>query len=294
MDKSRVLVICNPTAGRFAKGKGLLERCKRVLRGLGAVVDTEVTEAPGHAEELAGLAGDRLVIVVGGDGTVHEVVNGLPATAALGIVPAGTSNVFAGELKLPWRLESACGRAMRGKARRVDLGVAENAAGELRRFAIMAGMGFDADALTLAAARPGLKRRLGKLAYPVAGWHVYLRRGLPRLGLQVEADTIPARYAAVFNTRTFYGTHSLARDASCEDGRLDLCVIGEAGIKTCASVVARFFADLPLDGLVLSRQVREVAAAGDDAPVRVHLDGEAWGELPARFFVEPGALPVMC
>lgn len=287
-------MIWNATAGRLTKGTGLLQRCERVLRGLGAVVDTEVTEASGHAEELARLAGDRLVIVVGGDGTVHEVVNGLPATAALGIVPAGTCNTLARELGVPWKLESACERAMTGKARRVDLGVAENTVGERRRFAIMAGMGFDADALTLVAARPRLKRRLGKLVYPVAGWQAYLRRGLPRLGLQVEADTISARYAAVFNTRTFYGNHSLARDASCEDGRLDLCVVGEAGIKTCASVVARFFADLPLDGLVLSRQVHEVVAAGDDTPIRVHLDGEAWGELPARFFVESGALPVIC
>lgn len=73
---------------------------------------------------------------------------------------------------------------MTGKARRLDLGVAENTVGERRRFAIMAGMGFDADALTLVAARPRLKRRLGKLVYPVAGSQVYLQRGLPRLGLQ--------------------------------------------------------------------------------------------------------------
>jgi diacylglycerol kinase (ATP) len=282
-------LISNPCAGHGAA----TARCAELLRRDGAEVEIRTTEGPGHATDLAASAGDRLVVAAGGDGTVNEVINGLPEGATLGIIPLGTGNSLARELGLPLEPEAAFERVITGEVRRVDLGVATNAVGEDRRFACMAGVGFDAHALALIESRPALKRRLGVLAYPVVGWSVYLRRGLPHIDLSFHGRTLRARYAAVFNTRTFWGSHSLARSASCCDGDLDLCTVGEAGIVSCLSITVRFFADLPLNGLVPSHEVREVVAESE-SQVHVHLDGEVWGELPMRFGIKAGALRVVC
>ena len=79
------------------------------------------TEHPNHATELAALAGDRLVVAAGGDGTVNEVLNGLSPDSTLGILPLGTANVLARELGLPLDTEEACRRILDGEISRVDL-----------------------------------------------------------------------------------------------------------------------------------------------------------------------------
>ena len=101
------VIIGNPNSGR-AGSKGYLERCAEILRSGGLGVEVLNTEHPDHATELASLAGDRLVIAAGGDGTINEVINGLGKEATLGILPLGTANVLARELGLPLDTERAC------------------------------------------------------------------------------------------------------------------------------------------------------------------------------------------
>src|SRR5215210_2769777 len=109
MEAREAIIIGNPKAGRH-KGKDQLKRCAEILRSGGLDIEVWPTERPQHATELVALAGSRLIIAAGGDGTVNEVVNGLDVNAALGILPFGTANVLARELGLPLRVEVACQR----------------------------------------------------------------------------------------------------------------------------------------------------------------------------------------
>src|SRR5829696_7946649 len=163
------VIIGNPNSGR-AGSKGSLERCAKVLRSGGLSVEVLNTERPDHATELATLAEDRLVVAAGGDGTINEVINGLDREATLGILPLGTANVLARELGLPLDVGLACERILRGERARVDLGVATNREGIERRFACMAGIGFDAKVVH--AVTPRMKRYLRGLAFPLAAFKV--------------------------------------------------------------------------------------------------------------------------
>src|SRR5918912_4572011 len=120
---TEAIIIGNPKAGR-ARRRDLLKRCAEILSSGGLEVEVWPTEHPQHATELATLAGSRLVVAAGGDGTVNEVVNGLVRDATLGVLPLGTANVLARELGLPLKVDEACKRILSGREIRIDVGVA--------------------------------------------------------------------------------------------------------------------------------------------------------------------------
>src|SRR5258706_11773508 len=160
MDKH--FVIFNPAA------RG--EKSQRVRRFLESKAGHSVTVAPteraGDARLLAARAvqeGFRIIVAAGGDGTINEVVNGIGTSdAALGVLPLGTVNVFAHELRIPRRIEAAWQVIQTGAMRTIDLARAE-AGGATRHFVQLAGVGFDAQAVR--AATWGLKKKIGPLHF---------------------------------------------------------------------------------------------------------------------------------
>jgi len=286
------VIIGNPNSGS-AGDEGFLEGFADTLRAGGLTVEVLNTERPDHATELAATAGDRLVIAAGGDGTVNEVLNGLSEGATLGILPLGTANVLARELGLPLEPEAACGRILTGSAFRMDVGVATDGEGTGRRFACMAGIGFDADVIREVG--PRLKRYLRSLAFPIAALKVYLRGGLPELRV-VDGDTTHvAQFAVVANGRYYGGEFETAEDASLTSGGLEVVLIEKVGLLARPDVLARILAKKPLDRTMksfASRGIRAESEAGG-ARVPVQIDGEVWGELPMSFRVEPAAVAVI-
>ena len=173
------VIIGNPNSGR-AGDEEYLERFAEILRSGDLRVEVLNTEHPNHATELASLAGDRLVVAAGGDGTVNEVLNGLSPEATLGVLPLGTANVLARELGLPLDPSEACWRILEGERSRVDFGVATDDAGAERRFACMAGIGFDAK--VIGAVTPRLKRYLRTVAFQLTAFKVFCREQVPHAG----------------------------------------------------------------------------------------------------------------
>ena len=254
------------------------------------------TERPNHATALAAAAGDRLVIAAGGDGTVNEVLNGLSEGATLGILPLGTANVLARELGLPLAPEAACERILTGETFRMDVGVAIDEEGVGRRFACMAGIGFDADVVREVG--PRLKRYLRSLAFPLAALKVYLRGGLPKLRI-VGGDTGDAghvaRFAVVANGRYYGGDFETAEDASLTSGGLEVVLVEKVGLIVRPDVLAGILAKKPLDRTMksfTSGGVRAEAVAGGTR-VPVQIDGEVWGKLPMSFRVEAASVEVI-
>ncbi|MCC7275062.1 MAG: hypothetical protein IT561_20510 [Alphaproteobacteria bacterium] len=160
-DTGRLLVIHNPTAGprRARRLAAALDR----LAARGRPLTLRRTSCRGDAETIARAAAAdpriRAIVVAGGDGTIDEAINGIAGGhAVLGILPLGTANVLAHELAIGDRLDTAARILDAGRERAIRLGIVAG-----RRFAMMAGAGYDA--WVVARVDPALKRRLGKGAY---------------------------------------------------------------------------------------------------------------------------------
>ena len=287
---SEAVIIGNPNSGR-AGSKGYLERCAKVLRDGGLEVEILNTERPDHATELASLAGDRLVVAAGGDGTINEVINGLSKEATLGIIPLGTANVLARELRLPLDAERACERLLRGKRVRIDLGVATNREGVERRFACMAGVGFDAHVVR--AVTPRLKRYLRSLAFALTAFKVLFREDLPWVQVIHGETTHLTRFAIVANAHHYGGDFRVSRSALLTSGELEVVMVGHVSVLLRPDILGRILARRPLNRFLRSFAAMELRACAPGAEVPVQLDGEIWGSLPMSFRVEPGAIEVL-
>jgi diacylglycerol kinase (ATP) len=290
MNHKEVVIIGNPTAGSNRR-EYRLKRCAEILASSGLEVEVWPTERPQHATELATLADARFVVAAGGDGTINEVVNGLSKDTTLGVLPFGTANVLARELRLPLRAEAACERILTGTESRIDVGVATNQEGVERRFTCMAGMGFDAHVVNEVA--PHLKRSLKSLAFALAAFKVYLEGDLPGLHIVHDGTAHVSQFAIVANGHYYGGDFRSAEDASLTDGKLEVVLVDRVSKILRPDILTRILAKKPLDRSMRSFSTRELRAKSPGAQVPVQLDGEAWGRLPMSFRIEPAALKVM-
>lgn len=288
--QGEAVIIGNPASGRVSMRK--LKQCAEMLDRSGIRAEIWPTERPEHATELATLAGARLVVAAGGDGTINEVINGLHRDARLGILPLGTANVLARELGIPLNLERACRRILAGEAVRIDLGIARNASGVERRFACMAGIGFDASVVL--AVTPGIKRRLRRTAFALMAFKVFLTSEIPPFEVFCGGERRRARFAIVANGRNYGGDFWSAEHASLTNGRLEVVLVERVRSLLRPDILAHILAKRPLSRRMPSVSVPRVEASPlGNAVVPVQLDGEAWGQLPMSFRVEPSALAVL-
>jgi YegS/Rv2252/BmrU family lipid kinase len=284
------VIIGNPNSGR-AGDEGYLKRFAKVLRSGGLSVEVLNTEHPNHATELATLAGDRLVIAAGGDGTVNEVLNGLSPGATLGILPLGTANVLARELGLPLDAEAACRRILDGEVSRVDYGVATDEHGTERRFACMAGIGFDAKVVSTVT--PRLKRFLRGLAFAITAFRVLFGNRFPNLEIADGDEVHVARFAIVANGHYYGGDYRVTGPGLLTSGEFETILVERVSVLLRPDVFAWIMARRPLNRAMKSFASTEVSARAPGAEVPVQLDGELWGELPMSFRIEPAALNVI-
>jgi diacylglycerol kinase (ATP) len=286
---SYAVIIGNPNSGR-AGSRGYLERCAKILGSGGLEVEVLNTECPDHATELASSTEAPLVIAAGGDGTINEVINGLDSDATLGIVPLGTANVLARELGLPLDAEGACERILRGERARVDLGVATNREGVERRFACMAGIGFDAHVVR--AVTPRLKRYLRGLAFALMAFKVLAEKDFPTVRVVHGDKTHATRFAIVANAHHYGGDLRASSDPDLlASGELEVVLVGRVSVLLRPDIFASILARRPLDRHMRSFTARELSAYAPGVPVQ--LDGEVWGSLPMWFRVEPRVLQVI-
>ena len=291
IDTSDAVIIGNPNSGR-AGDQNFLERHADTLRSEGLAGEGLNTHRPTHAPAGGAEAGARLVVAAGGDGTVNEVVNGLSPEATLGILPLGTANVLARELGLPLDAEGACRRILDGGETRVDLGVATDSDGAERRFACMAGVGFDAK--VVGDVSPREKRYLRGLAFQVAAFRVLFMNRFPPVEITTGDETHVARFAIVANGHYYGGDYKVTGPGLLTSGKLETVLVERVGSLLRPDVFWGIIFRRPLNSSMNSFKATEIRAksAGDHVPVQI--DGELWGELPMSFRVEPAALKVVC
>ena len=299
-------LIYNPVAGRHpARREREIQEAATVLREESIAVRLVRTSGPGTACEQARAAveeGTDLVIVCGGDGTINEVVNGLvPGKTVLGILPGGTANIIAKELRLPHHPVRAARQLSRWGPRRIALGKAVWACAngrpvadeEHRLFLSVAGVGFDAHVVYQLSA--AFKMSLGVVAY---GWEAIrqaLRYRFPAFLCQAEGQERRATFAVVHRTKLYAGWFHLAPTANLFESRFALCLFKsprrERYFLYAAAAATR--QHLRLRDVELMDARRIVCTSEGQALIRFELDGELVGTLPATFEIVPDALTLL-
>ncbi len=293
-------VIFNPAA-RGNKARHF----RRHLDKIGGQSALKATAAPGDARRLAAEAvgdGYDLIVAAGGDGTVNEVLNGIGDTpdgfarARLGVLPLGTVNVFARELKIPLRLERAWEILRRGSETKIDLPRADfSASGKIERryFVQLAGAGLDARAIELVDWQH--KKKVGPLAYVVAGLKA-LRGKKPQITAREDTRSTGQDFAGemvlIGNGKFYGGPFEIFPGADLRDGMLDVCILPRVDFATLLGCAPDFIARRKLPEKAVRRFCAEAFELSGESGFE--LDGEWIGNLPAKFSVERGKLRVVC
>jgi diacylglycerol kinase (ATP) len=292
---TRVAVIINPisgTRGRTGVVRARAELAASAIAARGLEVEVFVTERPGHARELAATAigkGISTVIAWGGDGTVNEVGSVAAfRNVTLGIIPSGSGNGLARELRIPVDPVRAIDVALGGCEWPIDAGELDG-----RLFFNVAGIGLDARVAHYFAARATARR--GFTRYLILTARELLRYRPDCHTVFADGATLRTRalLIVIANARQYGNGAIIAPEARLADGRLDVVVVAARSPLATLAQIPRLFtgriARVPNVAMRAAVDI-QVTSAG---PVMYHLDGEPYvggARLDAR--PRPGALRV--
>jgi len=261
---------------------------------LGLSGDVLLSERPGHLTELArsAAATHDLLVVVGGDGTLNEVVNGVAGTGVeLAILPAGTGQDFGRTYGIPTRFDDAVRLALAGAATEIDLGRA-SFGGRERYFANVGSVGMSG---AVAKRANSMSKAFGGRA---TFYYALVREFLAWSNIEVTVTFDggerrgPMHDVIVANGQWHGGGMWLAPEARFDDGLFDIVVIGDVSkldfVTTSPKLYKGGHVGHPRVEVLRSAWL-EVDAA---RPLLVELEGEPVGTTPARFEVVPRALRV--
>jgi diacylglycerol kinase (ATP) len=216
---------------------------------------------------------------------------------ALGVLPGGTGNVWAKELGLPTRsplhllpLVDSVKALVPGARRRIDLGQANG-----RYFLQWTGVGLDAEVTYVMEPRTRRQRRLGAVAYVVAGLAAAANMVGTRTRIWIDGERIYRRsiLLVISNSQLYGGRVRIATDARLDDGLLDLSIFAGTGfgsaIRTLLAVITGLHVRDPRHSSYRAHSIRIEA----DKPMAVHVDGEPYGTTPVECQVIPRALTVL-
>ena len=290
MDKS--LLIMNPHSGNGSE----IELVRKWVSDRPEVTLRETTHA-GSAKLLAleGYQdGFRTVYAAGGDGTVHEVLNGLAGVfdeCRLGIIPMGTGNDFARTALLPLDTAEALLVLDKNFVRRVDVIRIENGRREYLLNAATGGL----SAKVRRKLRRDEKRLLGPLAYLVAFARSVRRIPWYRLDLKVDGEEIRAYGFTVVigNGKFIAGGHPVVPEALLDDGKMDLSIVTAESFWDKVSLTLLYFVRLHLRSrFLIYRQAVQIEIASKP-PMAFIVDGEEVGKTPMKLTVQPGVLQLL-
>lgn len=282
-------IIANPRAGhgRGVRNLGVLEAA---IRRRGFDCEPILTERPGHATDLARELArtESRVGVMGGDGTISEVVEGVVGTdVEVALVPVGTGNDLARSLGVPTGVEEALALALEGDARPIDVGRETD-----RHFVSVLGVGFPA---VVAAEANAITWLHGSPAFFVAVYKALGRLRAVPLVIELEETTLETDCVAVLVLNTPYtgGGLWMAPGARMDDGRLDVVVVTRIGrldlmVNFPKAYRGRLF-DHPAFSLHRSRTV--TVRAPESLPKM--FDGDLCGSTPLSADVIEGGLRIV-
>jgi diacylglycerol kinase (ATP) len=266
-------MIVNPSSRSGTTVKRVPE-VAAALRRADLAFELAYTDGPKHAEQLAARAAERdrysAVVIVGGDGTLNEAVNGLLGSSLpVGLIPLGTGNDWAKMLDLPPnRIDAAVARLQRMATRQVDVGIANG-----RAFLNGLGCGVDAQ---VAVERHRPTRLRGFAVYAVAVARALRNYRAPTMRVAWNGGGVETRtlLAAIGNGRCIGGAFWLTPDAEVDDGLLDLCLCPPLSPAKLARYIPKTLrgTHTRLPEVTMARSPH--FSITTSTPIPVHLDGE--------------------
>jgi YegS/Rv2252/BmrU family lipid kinase len=297
-EETTAIIIANPTAGSYAQHEQQIQETIAYLQEHGWQVELWLTQQAGDARRLAGKAVEQhkqVVVAVGGDGTINEIIQELAnSKTALGVLPSGTVNVWARETGIPFDNEGARDVLLHGQTRSIDLGQVGD-----RYFLLMAGIGMDGEVTHAVEKKP--VKRFGVLGYLVLG--TWLGFGYPsfRVILRIGDHTIRANALQVIigNTQLYGGVIKYTWQAKCDDGRLDVCVIRKQNVLGRIAVAFDFLLRRKQRTQWVKYETGHDILVQTTRPIAMQVDGDPADYTPQRgfppvtFCVAPRALNVI-
>jgi len=292
----KTVFLVNPAAENGAAGRRWPELAHEAA-SLGLQGDTRFSERPGHLTELAreAAADADLLVAVGGDGTVNEVVNGIAGLdVELALIPRGTGGDFVRTFGIPRKLDRAVEVALRGRTRAIDLGRGRyrSWAGEDEEsyFANIASAGMSG---AIAKRTNETSKALGgKVSYAWATVAVFSRWRSDEVRVRVDGREQAGRMhdVIVANGRYLGGGMKMVPEAEPDDGLLDVLLIGDLTKRDLLLTMPKTYRGkhLPHPKATLLRGTTVEIDAPE--PLPVELDGEQPGTTPVRFEIVPRAL----
>jgi len=300
-----VKVILNPIAGR-GYGARSEANLRRYLSAEGVDFELVRTQGPGHAIELAAEAANGefdVIVAAGGDGTTHEVVNGLMGASGahgdvvgtLGVLPVGSGSDFANAMGIPPDLAGACRQLAQGQTRLVDVCRVTVDAQPPRYFDNTVNIGFGG---TVTFEAQKVKWVRGKALYlPVVLKTIFLSNA-PNVTIAFDgqAMTLPAAMICVGNGPREGGGFYSTPNAQPDDGLLDVCIVREMGRLAMLGFVPRFMNGSHVGQAAVTMARTESLVVTSPDPLIAHADGEVLCTAAHRlaFDVLPRKLRVWC
>ncbi|MGA2359833.1 MAG: diacylglycerol kinase family protein [Terriglobales bacterium] len=308
----KATILFNPNSGRRGRKRDSeLHHAIGIIQSAGVRTELTVCRSSQEAADNARCAvagGSDTVFACGGDGTIHDVIQGLAGTpVALAILPFGTANALAHDLGIPLRPGAAAQAAVDGKSklRRIPLGRIEyedfNGQSAACYFTVAAGIGVDAHLFYKLTAQ--LKNRSGMTAYYLKGWHLWATHRMRRFEVEYANGSGQRQRALLTELLAvrirFFGNvlRELVPGASldCSDLRAVMCRTASrnAYLQYVAGALFGWRPNIAgIDLVSCSEIVCQLPSAGADR-VYVEADGELLGRLPARMTMVPDALSLV-
>ena len=302
------LLIYNPTSGgrrhrRFQE----IEEAVRILKEAGITVELAPTTEGGHAEEIARLAVEQhreMVIACGGDGTINEIINGLAGSQVpMALLPAGTANILAKELGIPWDIPRAARLIPEGVIRRIALGMAPfagsngNGGGALpasgRYFLSVGGAG--PDGAIVNGVDGALKKKVGVAAYWLEGMKQLFSYDFPEMRVRSNGTDHLASIIVVGRTANYGGPFKITTNATLfEDSFEFLTNSTRSRLQYLACLPALWLGKIRgMNGIKMWKASEVLCESAGANPVFAQVDGEPIGPLPLRFRIVPDALSLL-
>ena len=291
---TKAVLIYNPQAGRRRRLRPQqIRTATEELERNGVSVQTQATTGPGSGTELACDAiqnGADLIVVCGGDGTINEVVCGMAHSCVpLAVLPCGTANVLARELRLPRDMRAAARAIPSATPRRLALGLAGN-----RYFLLMAGVGFDAQIIYKLALR--WKNLLGIGSYVLETIRQVLFEPKKAFVVSTEDRQMEATFACTSKSR-HYGPFHMVREADLfSESFFVYCFRSRNRLRYFLYSLALLTGRLDRLADVVrfpARKVRCEAIGSSPKKILFQVDGELAGWLPCTIEMVPDALTLL-
>ena len=286
----KILLIGNPIAGT-GRAKKRIERFAKKLTQRGHSVETFLTSAAGDALLRAKSVDSSLdgIVVAGGDGTVNEVLNGLPDPSQVPILhlAGGTANMLAYDLELPQDQEALVDLVEQGSVRYVDLGLVDG-----HRFLLLATVGFDA-----AVVREMEMQRaagLGFANYIAPMVSTLLHHEPKKLVVTIDdRDTLKGELVMVLKSRNYGRFFSFAKIADLDAGFFEVVVFSNATIAAIAQTMVAGLVGKPEYLPDVIRHIGTKVRVESSEPVPVEADGDYIGTTPIQLEILPAVVPLV-